>query len=620
MFLPALPPSPHARAAASPLTSTVFSCSRPVMHYKSLFPPLPPVPDTNAHDFIFNSPALQEPEDKVLLIDPFGGKTWKKNEFKERVYDCATAFLTPESQGGFGFAPEGEMVAIMSPNCLEYVTLVHSLFRVAIPFALIPASSTAFELQHLFRTSEATRFFVHPTLLPQALEVAQVMGLPHDRVYVMEGRVEGRRDVGSVIRAVRERKVSRVASKPVTRTTLAYLVFSSGTSGLPKAVMISHRNVVISLVQAALAAEYEGPNPMLETIPPVSLGFLPFYHTYGLHYVVIRPVAQVIPTIVLPSTHSDLSRDPLNAGTKHDVALVNHPRIRQVDLSSLVLTGSGAAHLPPKLAQAFKQLLKNVEAVGEAHPKFGGPKPGSAGVLLPGMEAKIVREDGTLAGPNEPGELWLLGENIALGYWRNEKATKETFVDGWLHTGDKFRIDEDQHFLCVALAVVSPFQGVIDGWVPCSFVERAKDILKVSGAQVSPTEIEEAILAHPDKLIVDVTVAGVSGGRTSDEKVPRAWIVLSEEGKRRGEKEVVQELHTWVQKNLSKYKWLRGGIEIVDEVRIGQDVIAVEAGADDVFSFFQIPKNPTGKVLRRVLQDRFEQQVQAQKAAPRAKL
>ncbi|OSD07162.1 acetyl-CoA synthetase-like protein [Trametes coccinea BRFM310] len=569
------------------------------MHYKSLFPPLPPVPDTNAHDFIFNSPALQEPEDKVLLIDPFGGKTWKKNEFKERVYDCATAFLTPESQGGFGFAPEGEMVAIMSPNCLEYVTLVHSLFRVAIPFALIPASSTAFELQHLFRTSEATRFFVHPTLLPQALEVAQVMGLPHDRVYVMEGRVEGRRDVGSVIRAVRERKVSRVASKPVTRTTLAYLVFSSGTSGLPKAVMISHRNVVISLVQAALAAEYEGPNPMLETIPPVSLGFLPFYHTYGLHYVVIRPVAQVIPTIVLPRWNVDAVLDLipkyrvsiLSLTPPAMLQLVNHPRIRQVDLSSLVLTGSGAAHLPPKLAQAFKQLLKNVESVGEgygmsemtisgtrtAHPKFGGPKPGSAGVLLPGMEAKIVREDGTLAGPNEPGELWLLGENIALGYWRNEKATKETFVDGWLHTGDKFRIDEDQHFF---------------------FVERAKDILKVSGAQVSPTEIEEAILAHPDKLIVDVTVAGVSGGRTSDEKVPRAWIVLSEEGKRRGEKEVVQELHTWVQKNLSKYKWLRGGIEIVDE----------------------IPKNPTGKVLRRVLQDRFEQQVQAQKAATRAKL
>lgn len=110
---------------------------------------------------------------------------------------------------------------------------------------------------------------------------------------------------------------------------------------------------------------------------------------------------------------------------------------------------------------------------------------------------------------------------------------------------------------CVAIADT----GALD-----SFVERTKDILKVSGAQVSPTEIENVLLAQPEKLILDVTVAGVSGGRTSDEKVPRAWIVLSDEGKQRGAEAVVQALHTWIQKNLSKYKWLRGGIEVVEEV------------------------------------------------------
>ncbi|KAI8986104.1 acetyl-CoA synthetase-like protein [Trametes punicea] len=568
------------------------------MHYKSLFPPLPPFEDQNVHDFIFSSLELQSPEDKVLIIDPLAGKKYGKNEFKERVYDCATTFLTPEAEGGFGFAPEGEMVAIMSTNCSEYITLVHSLFRVAIPFALIPASATSFELQHLLRTSEATRLFVHPTLLGQALAVAQSLGLSQGRIYVLEGRVEGRRDVASSIDAVRERGVSRVPSRPVARETLAYLVFSSGTSGLPKAVMISHRNVVASMIQAAVAAEIEGVNPVWEKVPPVCLGFLPLYHTYGLHYVCLRPIWHTVPVVLIPRWNADIVIDLI---PKYRVSimsltppailqLVNHPRIRQVDLSSLVVAGSGAAHLPPKLGQAFKQLLKNVESVGEgygmsevtvsatrtAHAKFGGLKPGSAGILLPGMEAKIVKEDGTLAGPNEPGELWLAGENVAMGYWRNEEATKSTFVDGWIHTGDRFRIDEDQHFF---------------------FVERAKDILKVSGAQVSPTEIENAMLAHPGKLIIDVAVAGVSGGRTSDEKVPRAWIVLSEEGKRRGEKEVIQELHTWIQKNLSKYKWLRGGIEVVDE----------------------IPKNPTGKVLRRILQDRYEQQ-QAAEAAPRAKL
>ncbi|KAI0766413.1 acetyl-CoA synthetase-like protein [Trametes elegans] len=608
------------------------------MHYKSLYPPLPPIKEQNVHDFVFSSPALQDPEDKVLLIDPLTGKKWKKNEFRERVYDATTALLTPVVEGGLGFAPEGEIVAIMSTNCLEYITAVHALFRAAIPYALIPASSTAFELQHLFRTSEATRLLVHPTLLPQALEVAHAVGLAEDRIYILEGRVEGRRDLASAIDAVRARHVPRVSSRPVTRETLAYLVFSSGTSGLPKAVMISQYNVVAALTQAAVAVVFEGPNLAMANVAPVTIGFLPMYHTYGLYYVCIRPVWLGIPQIVIPRWNADVVLDliprlfnqpgPSNVLThvhpdRYRVSilsltppavlqLVNHKRIRDVDLSSIVVAGSGAAHLPPKLAGAFQRLLKNAAPVGEGYgmseltisatrtapPQFGGPKRGSPGVLIPGTEAKIVRDDGTLAGPNEPGELWVKGPNVALGYWRNEKATRETFVDGWVHTGDRFRVDEDQHFLCVTRPSISSHlmrTAHLRGLASYSFVERTKDILKVSGAQVAPTEIENALLANPDKLISDVTVAGVSGGRTVDEKVPRAWVVLTEDGKRRGESEVVQALHGWIQKNLSKYKWLRGGIEVVDE----------------------IPKNPTGKVLRRVLQERYEQQ---QREQPRARL
>lgn len=93
-----------------------------------------------------------------------------------------------------------------------------------------------------------------------------------------------------------------------------------------------------------------------------------------------------------------------------------------------------------------------------------------------------------------------------------------------------------------------------------------QDTLKVSGAQVSPVEIEAVLLAQPDNLIMDVTVAGVSGGRTSDEKVPRAWIVLSETGKKKGATTVIKALEQWSQEHLSKYKWLRGGIEVVKEV------------------------------------------------------
>ena len=95
---------------------------------------------------------------------------------------------------------------------------------------------------------------------------------------------------------------------------------------------------------------------------------------------------------------------------------------------------------------------------------------------------------------------------------------------------------------------------------------NSQDTLKISGHQVSPAEIENTLLAHPDKLLIDVAVAGVSGGRTSDERIPRAWAVLSPSGRKLGTAYVSKRLETWIQKNLSKYKWLRGGIEFVDEV------------------------------------------------------
>jgi len=250
----------------------------------------------------------------------------------------------------------------------------------------------------------------------------------------------------------------------------------------------------------------------------------------------------------------------------------------------------GAAYLPPELAERLSSMvpkelfftegygMSETTIAASTRPPIPGllggrvkAAPGSIGILLPGMEGRILRDDGSDTGVNESGEMWLKGGNIALGYWNNEKANKETFINGWLRTGDRARIDE---------------HGTI------FFEDRAKDTLKVSGMQVSPVEIEDTLLAQPDKLIIDIVVAGVSGGRTADEKVPRAWIVLSHAGKKRGSAAVVPALEAWCKKNLSKYKWLRGGMEIVDE----------------------IPRSPTGKVLRRVLQEKYEAQVQQPKS------
>jgi len=333
------------------------------------------------------------------------------------------------------------------------------------------------------------------------------------------------------------------------------------------------------------------PPPQLPTkdAVPVVLAFLPLYHSYGLQLYAFRCFAFPSTQLVLPRWDLEtvfrvvpkyrVSMLPLIPSAVHQ--LVNHPKFQTTDWSSVTGVVCGAAYLPRDLGARFAKHL-GVDHVSQGYglsestlsamvmpASFPGLtiSPDSVGLLGSGMEARIVRDDGTDAGVDEIGELWLKGGNIALGYYNDEKATREVFLpDGWLRTGDKFRTDG---------------KGVY------FFEDRAKDTLKVSGSQVSPTEIEAAIVAHPGNLITDVTVAGVSGGRTSDEKIPRAWVVLSATGKRRGEATTRKELIAWTEKNLARYKWLRGGIEFVPE----------------------IPKSPTGKVLRRILQDKYEAQV-----------
>jgi acyl-CoA synthetase (AMP-forming)/AMP-acid ligase II len=131
-----------------------------------------------------------------------------------------------------------------------------------------------------------------------------------------------------------------------------------------------------------------------------------------------------------------------------------------------------------------------------------------------------------------------------------------------------------------------------------------KDTLKISGVQVSPSEIEVALMAQPDGLIEDVVVAGVSGGRTSDEKVPRAWIVLSQSGKRKGATATIKVLEEWSQQCLAKQKLLRGGFEVA--VEVCASCLSWWAEQRLTVPVCQIPKSPTGKVLRRVLQDAYE--------------
>jgi len=329
----------------------------------------------------------------------------------------------------------------------------------------------------------------------------------------------------------------------------------------------------------------------LPRVIPVALAFLPLHHAYGLNiYCFINCLAPST-LVILPQWNIQMVLESI---PKYKVSylslvpplvhqMVNYPGIENVDFSSLVGMSSGASSLSLDVQLKIKKIIPEQAQFAEGygmsettilgiaqrpHPADVVPErksratSGSMGVLVPGMEGRIVLENGTDADFDEPGELWLRGPNVTSGYWNNDEANRQSFRDGWLLTGDLFRVDKDGYF-----------------W----FCDRLKDTLKVSGSQVSPSEIEKCLLSQPNKLITDVVVAGVSSEPFPD-KLPHAWVVLSAAGKKLGKDQVLKILDTWHRDNLSKHKHLRGGMEVIDK----------------------IPKSPTGKTLRRILQVEYE--------------
>jgi long-chain acyl-CoA synthetase len=343
---------------------------------------------------------------------------------------------------------------------------------------------------------------------------------------------------------------------------LAVLLFTSGTAGAPRAAMLTHGNL------AANIGQVQGHPGLQVGTDDVGLGALPFFHVFGLNAALGVGLQAGACTVLLD--HFDAAR-AVELVRRHGVtilagvptmfdAFLDLPEelASAASFSTVRRAVSGAAELPLALAEAFRErfgvTIHEGYGLTEAAPIVSttavddAPRFGSIGPPLPGIEVRLVGDDGEDVVAGDPGEIWVRGPNVFAGYWDDPEATARVLSDGWLRTGD--------------VAVVGD-----DGFL--SLVDRKKDLIIVSGFNVFPAEVEDVLLAHDG--IADAAVVGVPHPRTGE--AVAAWVVAEP-----GTTLTVDGVREHVARNLARYK-VPATVEIVDE----------------------LPRNDAGKLLRRQL-------------------
>ncbi len=340
---------------------------------------------------------------------------------------------------------------------------------------------------------------------------------------------------------------------------LAVLLFTSGTAGAPKAAMLSHGNLLSNQQQTQ-----SGPEPLL--VSDVVLGVLPLDHIFGLNVMLGITLAAGASLVIVPrfeavATAATVARNQVTviSGVPAMWAqFVANESIPADSFSSVRFGFSGAAPLPNELVVAMRErfdvTLSEGYGLTEASPVVTTSAgqvavPGSVGRVVPGVEVRLVDDEGSDVLDGDPGEMWVRGPNVFLGYWNDAEATSRVLtIDGWLRTGDIATVDDSGRLY---------------------LVNRSKDLIIVSGFNVFPAEVEQVLATHP--TVAESAVVGIAHSTTGE--AVKAYVVLNE-----GALLDPADLVAHCRKQLARYK-------------CPSEIVAIE----------ELPKGAGGKVLRRLL-------------------
>jgi len=504
----------------------------------------------------------------------------KELTFKE-VYESSMKLANYLKQIGI---QQGDRVAIMLPNTPQSVI---SYFGVLYAGGVVVQTNPLYterELSYQMNDSEAKAIITLDILFPRVSKVMSETKLEHiivtaikdylpfpknmiypfiqKKQYGFSVKVEHKENHHLFTEILKQSNADLIDVQVNIEEDIALLQYTGGTTGFPKGVMLTHKNLVanVKMCDVWLYKTKKGEE--------VVLGILPFFHVYGMTAVMLLSLINANKMVLLPKFDVETTLKTIQktkvtlfpgAPTIY-VGILNHPDVKKYDLSSVKACISGSAPLPVEVQDRFEKVTggKLVEGYGltesspVTHANFLWDRPrkkGSIGVPWPDTDAAIISmETGEHLGPNEIGELIVKGPQVMKGYWNRPEETEQTLKDGWLHTGDLGYMDEEGYFY---------------------IVDRKKDMVIAGGYNIYPREVEEVLYEHPS--IQEAVVAGVPDPYRGE--TVKAYVVLKE-----GTSVTEEELNEFVRKHLAAYKVPR------------------------LYEFRkELPKTAVGKILRRAL-------------------
>ncbi|KFZ10893.1 hypothetical protein V502_07856 [Pseudogymnoascus sp. VKM F-4520 (FW-2644)] len=549
------------------------------------------LPSVDIFTFLFKRKDRNFPDTHQIFRDGLTDRAYNFGEVRKLAEDFGKGLRSKYDW------QKGDVMAISSLSDIDMTPIIFGALWAGGTISTANPGYTAGELSHQLRDSGAKCVVTHYSNIETVKHACSAVGIAENHIIILGDK---RDPTGKIKHWTNVRNISnttRYATRKFDpKNDAAFLVYSSGTTGKPKGVKLSHYNITSNILQLQVAEGYnltwdgsqttrDIPKPEPGSGGDKILACLPFFHIYGLTALVNSPVYTGVTTIVLPRFDVDTW---CRLVQKHKITysyvvppivlhMAKHPSFSLYDLTSLRMAQSGAAPLTRELIdQVYARLgirIKQAYGLSETSPficqgTWDGwdVDIGTCGVLLPNLEIKICqpvdssRDDDTTAIPQElklgeEGELHVKGPNVFQGYHNNAKATAECLSsDGWFRTGDVGRINERGNFF---------------------ITDRVKELIKYKGFQVAPAELEGSLVDFPG--VMDCAVVGIYDKDLAT-KVPRAYIVTEDASKPVD----INELQKWFNGRVASHKKLRGGVELIE----------------------QIPRNVSGKILRKILKEK----------------